>query len=159
MPFRSKAQRRFMHARHPEMAKRWEAHTPKGQSLPTHVKDAGLTGMTDALTRFGLKRAGEELRLKIPERKFHGFDSATRTEADRGHEKKAIGLPDYGDRRSSEDLAQMLQSLEAPSRSGQPFASKDPLDRETNWGPPSNMAAGDVGGRSGLGQSTGFGGV
>lgn len=26
MPFESKAQRRFMHARHPEIAKRWE-HT------------------------------------------------------------------------------------------------------------------------------------
>lgn len=33
-PFVSQAQRRFMHARHPDIAKRWEAHTPKGAKLP-----------------------------------------------------------------------------------------------------------------------------
>jgi len=37
MPFKSQAQRSFMHAAHPEMAKRWEAHTPKGKKLPKHV--------------------------------------------------------------------------------------------------------------------------
>jgi hypothetical protein len=37
MPFRSEAQRRYMFARHPEIAKRWakEYGTPKG--LPYHV--------------------------------------------------------------------------------------------------------------------------
>jgi hypothetical protein len=34
MPFQSTAQRRFMHAKHPEIAKRWEEHTPKGEKLP-----------------------------------------------------------------------------------------------------------------------------
>lgn len=34
MPFVSESQRRFMHARHPEIAKRWEKHTPKGKDLP-----------------------------------------------------------------------------------------------------------------------------
>jgi hypothetical protein len=34
MPFVSQAQRRFMHARHPEIADRWEEHTPKGKRLP-----------------------------------------------------------------------------------------------------------------------------
>ncbi len=34
MPFKSEAQRRWMHANHPAMAKRWEAHTPKGKKLP-----------------------------------------------------------------------------------------------------------------------------
>lgn len=38
MPFQSQAQRRFMYARHPEMAKEWEAHTPKGKKLPEHKK-------------------------------------------------------------------------------------------------------------------------
>lgn len=38
MPFQSKAQRRFMYARHPQMAKEWEEHTPKGKKLPEHVK-------------------------------------------------------------------------------------------------------------------------
>lgn len=38
MPFKSKAQRKWMHANRPEMAKRWEDETPKGKSLPEHVK-------------------------------------------------------------------------------------------------------------------------
>lgn len=33
-PFVSEAQRRWMHANEPAMAKRWEAHTPKGKALP-----------------------------------------------------------------------------------------------------------------------------
>lgn len=37
MPFRSQAQRKWMHANHPEMAKRWEAETPKGKKLPKKV--------------------------------------------------------------------------------------------------------------------------
>lgn len=38
MPFKSEAQRKFMWANHPEMAKRWESVTPKGKKLPEHVK-------------------------------------------------------------------------------------------------------------------------
>jgi hypothetical protein len=38
MPFKSQAQRKFMYANHPEMAKEFEAHTPKGKKLPEHVK-------------------------------------------------------------------------------------------------------------------------
>lgn len=38
MPFKSQAQRAFMHARHPEIAKRWEKHTPKGKKLPKYAK-------------------------------------------------------------------------------------------------------------------------
>ena len=34
MPFKSEAQRRFLHAKHPKIAKKWEEHTPKGQKLP-----------------------------------------------------------------------------------------------------------------------------
>ena len=37
MPFKSKAQRSWMHKTHPKMAKRWESHTPKGTKLPKHV--------------------------------------------------------------------------------------------------------------------------
>jgi len=33
-PFVSEAQRRWMWLHHPEMAKRWEEHTPKGKKLP-----------------------------------------------------------------------------------------------------------------------------
>jgi hypothetical protein len=38
MPFKSDAQRRWMYATHPQMAKRWQRHTPKGKDLPEHVK-------------------------------------------------------------------------------------------------------------------------
>lgn len=36
MPFKSQAQRRFMHSEHPGIAKRFEKETPKGK-LPERV--------------------------------------------------------------------------------------------------------------------------
>lgn len=155
MPFRSEAQRKYLWANHPEVAREFADHTPKDATLPGHVKRASASGAIAALERFGLKRAGEELRLKIPDRTFHGFDAAGKTVAAKGHAKKAN---EYGDRRSSEDLARMLQALDEPPQPGAPVASKNPLDRSTNWGPPSSTAAGDAGGRSGVGPSA-FGGV
>jgi len=41
MPYKSDAQRRFMHAQHPAIAKRWDAHTPKGKDLPERVGGQG----------------------------------------------------------------------------------------------------------------------
>mgnify|MGYP003344794702 FL=1 len=38
MPFKSEAQRKFMYAKHPKMAKEWEEKTPKGKKLPAKVK-------------------------------------------------------------------------------------------------------------------------
>lgn len=35
---KSKAQRSYLWAKHPEIAKRFEKETPKGKSLPKHVK-------------------------------------------------------------------------------------------------------------------------
>lgn len=40
MPFKSEAQRRFMWAKHPEMAEEWESVTPKGRKLPEKIKHA-----------------------------------------------------------------------------------------------------------------------
>ena len=37
-PFRSEAQRRYMYMNHPEIAKEFAEHTPKGKKLPEHVK-------------------------------------------------------------------------------------------------------------------------
>jgi hypothetical protein len=34
MPYQSDAQRRFMHARHPEIAKRWDKEYPDQKNLP-----------------------------------------------------------------------------------------------------------------------------
>lgn len=36
MPFKSQAQRAYLYAKHPEIAKRWEKETPEGK-LPEHV--------------------------------------------------------------------------------------------------------------------------
>lgn len=38
MPFKSQAQRKWMYAKDPEMAARWEDETPKGKKLPKKVK-------------------------------------------------------------------------------------------------------------------------
>jgi len=40
MPFESEAQRRFMFAQHPRIAKRWAKHTPKGKDLPEKKTDS-----------------------------------------------------------------------------------------------------------------------
>jgi hypothetical protein len=37
MPFKSVAQRGYMFANHPSIAKRFAAETPKGAKLPQHV--------------------------------------------------------------------------------------------------------------------------
>lgn len=39
MPYVSDAQRRFMHAKHPEIAKRWDKKYGKTGDLPEHVKN------------------------------------------------------------------------------------------------------------------------
>lgn len=38
LPFRSKAQRRFLFAQHPRIARRFARHTPQGASLPERKK-------------------------------------------------------------------------------------------------------------------------
>lgn len=57
MPFESQAQRRFMYANHPEIAKRWEKHTPKGK-LPEHKKKADEKDPLDLLMQ--LKKREEK---------------------------------------------------------------------------------------------------
>lgn len=38
MPFKSKAQRRFLYAKKPKLAKEFTSKTPKGKKLPNKVK-------------------------------------------------------------------------------------------------------------------------
>lgn len=40
MPFKSKAQRAYLYANEPEVAKEFAAHTPKGAKLPLKVGKA-----------------------------------------------------------------------------------------------------------------------
>lgn len=42
MPFKSVAQRNFMHAKQPGIAKRFDAETSKGAKLPQHVRKPGI---------------------------------------------------------------------------------------------------------------------
>ena len=37
MPFKSQQQEKWMWATHPQMARQWEAHTPKDKPLPKKV--------------------------------------------------------------------------------------------------------------------------
>lgn len=46
MPFKSEAQRRWMYANKPEMAKKWEKHTKK-KKLPEKVSSESLTRKID----------------------------------------------------------------------------------------------------------------
>lgn len=48
MPFKSKAQRRFMYAKHPKIAKRWERHTPEGD-LPEKVSSESFENKIERL--------------------------------------------------------------------------------------------------------------
>lgn len=58
MPFKSKAQRRWMYANHPKMAKEWNEHTAKKTKLPEYVKSAMNTQEQAYLEGF-VKRANE----------------------------------------------------------------------------------------------------
>lgn len=59
MPFQSQAQRGFMYAKHPELAKEFEAATPKGKKLPYHkakksrMKSVAHMGILKGLSKGG----------------------------------------------------------------------------------------------------------
>ena len=44
MPFKSQAQRGFMYATHPGLAKEFQAATPKGIKLPEYVAGSKVAG-------------------------------------------------------------------------------------------------------------------
>lgn len=49
MPMRSKAQRRFLWATKPELAKKFEKKTPEGKKLPEKVKESFELKLEEAL--------------------------------------------------------------------------------------------------------------
>jgi hypothetical protein len=112
-----------------------------------------MIGGVAALTALGLKTAAEELRLKIPDRTFHGFDAARKVETSRAN-KKADCVED------SNDLEKILAGVDVSMTPNAQLSSRDPLDRSTAWGTSSNLAAGDTASRLGdMGQSTAVGTV
>lgn len=59
MPFKSEQQRKWMYANKPEMAREWEAHTPKDKKLPKRVKKAdSVLPQTNGETPPHLRPAG-----------------------------------------------------------------------------------------------------
>lgn len=142
-----------MFANEPEMAREWAAHTPKGKRLPEHVKESYVRGAAAACEQFGLKQAAEEIRLQIPNRKFHGWDAAFKSEGERNSKSANSG-------ESADDLAKLLGQIDAPLSPIAATSAKDPLDRSTAWGAPSNLSAGDTANRlSDMGQPTSIGTV
>jgi len=139
-----------MFAKKPEMAREWAAHTPKGKKLPEHVKESHALGIVAALAHFGFKQAAEEIRLKIPRREFHGWDEAFRSEHDRNAKRADDG--------TANDLAQLLDQVEAPRSPAAQASARDPLERSVAWGAPSHLDAGDTANRlSDMGQPTSVG--
>lgn len=161
-----------MYANHPEMAKEWQEHTPKGKKLPEHVKKkktvkhAYALGIVDGLTRFGLRKFAEELRLKLPSRSFHGTKEAFRhKDVDKNIEKKADEEseplePQEDPGTSVAKLVEALQELDTTGDFDRQDPTKEHLDRDTMWGSPSHLDAGDAGNRvSDMGQDTSPGNV
>lgn len=54
MPFVSKAQRGYLFAKHPEVAKEFAAATPKGAKLPEHVRGSKKKSAAPAKRRPGM---------------------------------------------------------------------------------------------------------
>jgi len=74
MPFKSEAQRKWMYANDPKMAKKWQEHTPKGKKLPKKVEKKssalGTAGVLAAVTAppalmyYALRRAAKNTDFK-----------------------------------------------------------------------------------------------
>ncbi len=56
MPFQSQAQRSFMYANHPEIAKRWETVTPKDHGLPKRIGNANPQSESHETWKKGVQR-------------------------------------------------------------------------------------------------------
>jgi len=72
MPFESEAQRRWMYANKPEMAKKWEEHTPEGKDLPERSKTSAFwdmlikLGAVDPTIKSHVARIAQRLGVKPP---------------------------------------------------------------------------------------------
>ena len=84
MPLRSKAQRRFLWANHPEIARRFEDHTPEGTELPEKARkkeaslmEAGVEGVGTLLGQTGIS-IGSNISNHLAEKQLiKGVNSGT----------------------------------------------------------------------------------
>jgi len=164
MPFKSQAQRAYMHINHPDIADRWEKHTPKGKKLPEHVKKAAYF--------FGCQRALGLLKLSAQDATHLPPDYASGPDGPPG---PPPGMPqDPGGPQAAEDaLLQQLaeQQLDPGASQGQgsdsfaEFAQKDNTDevidgnamppasgnvdeKPTHWSGNASLEGGDAGTRN-----------
>lgn len=107
MPFKSDAQRRFMYARHPRIAKRWQKETPKGKDLPEKVSKKS------AAYAAGVKLALEDAGLL----KTAGIDPAMALGAKRLFSSAGEGLKDFF---TAKRVREALKNLGQASESGTP---------------------------------------
>lgn len=54
MPFESKAQARFMFAKHPKMAKEWAAKTPNIKALPNRKRKANAVASRPSDAKYSM---------------------------------------------------------------------------------------------------------
>lgn len=64
MPFKSKAQQRYMFAVHPEMAKEWAKETPDFKSLPEKVKKKPKKKKTRKKTAADIRKIAAEAAIR-----------------------------------------------------------------------------------------------
>ncbi len=51
MPFKSQSQRKLMYAKNPELAKEFEAKTPKGKKLPEKLPESKTVDLKESMAR------------------------------------------------------------------------------------------------------------
>jgi hypothetical protein len=146
MPFKSEAQRRWMYATDPEMAKRWESETPTSNKLPKHKSKGVKVSATKQAAKTKKRITTESLRVRpvsarSAERNVLEFvrnERPCRVDRDKGiiHDCKIVGLVSKnGGRYTRQALESALNLYEGakcninhPSRE-RPGADRDAYDR------------------------------
>lgn len=133
MPYVSDAQRRFMHAKHPQIAKRWDKHTPKEADLPEHVKKAAALGLLLGLVKAAAALPGVGERIGQVLRNIGG-----RTEVVARGLGKHVGMdPTQGLRAGSAEARRLkLQLLGGATAAGGAYGLHKLLSRDQPPPPP-----------------------
>ncbi len=88
MPFKSQAQRAYMWSRHPALAKRWEAVTPKDRKLPGHV---GGSSESNESNKPGVPRLPRKNGAQRDFGGLHPNPKARHRESHPAHEQESMG--------------------------------------------------------------------
>lgn len=141
MPFKSKAQQRFMWAKHPRMAKEWQSKTPNsGKSLPEHVKKALFIEKTAKILFEKISAAPTPPPQPVstfPENPSQAWKSDSLSSA--GFMSKSVNHPTWAQAKMDSTATQKLNSKSFPEagmmmskrESAAGWAAKDPALNET----------------------------